>query len=696
MHCSYIYLIVYNDYVCYFTHIRICAQKAPILVFALRLSFYICWPRLLTALIVFIAAVNGAVDNKLTLNKSKEEEPLFNYNYGFSFFCSVFSFLMQEFNGICNIYWYIDYYRKYRLNKTSQGDSKLTRIGRIPIIKVNYVDFNEPSAKTKTSELSPSLSNNNNNNRSLNFEINEIKKLNSADEKESGNETENKLFILRKPSINKQHKLKHKIYKSNFRKDNPKIGFNFDQSDQEYEDDSSKLSETVENTNENSSESNLIRSIEHLKSAPTPTKSNDTPPPLPLALPVPSNKFATQSNKAQTGLKRPEESSLPTSTSSSATSTPIKSSISSMSNTSEISSLCPPLMNSDKFKKDVLIKGGRAFVTNNNNNKKNRKKEQTVLTVNEKSSKMDLDENDLKIKFYKLDQEYRLQNENNYSVLKKHPSVQYYQNKYTYQHKSPPRQQQQQQQGQKSSQKPSPLNLNLTNAKMTQKQRQDSFKKSPKFIYFSQDQEHANQIEAEKQRPIISNSNSSSKIFQYPSFLNTEFSSLADTSNHAYFNNKLNSKSSNIYSAYTNDEDLAEELIRPLTVAMANAASAAALAAASYITNRTNQFSGNQAAPSRSTNKFQRIKSNRPQMKRNKSLTDYYKLSKMPNTNANHNYQPVTKYILHDDYTNEFQLRNRSTNLLNNLNARLLACSNMSANAQLIFSKPNLKRTTSV
>ncbi len=71
----------------------------------------------MTGLVVFIAAVNGAVDNKLTLNKSKEEEAPFIYKYGFSFFSCVLSFLMQEFNGIFNIIWYIDYFRKYRYLK---------------------------------------------------------------------------------------------------------------------------------------------------------------------------------------------------------------------------------------------------------------------------------------------------------------------------------------------------------------------------------------------------------------------------------------------------------------------------------------------------------------------------------------------------------------------------------------------------
>jgi hypothetical protein len=78
----------------------------------------------LTGLVVFIAAVNGAVDNKLTLNKSKEDEAPFVYKYGFSFFCCILSFLMQEFNGIFNIIWYIDYFRKYRYVKKDETEKK--------------------------------------------------------------------------------------------------------------------------------------------------------------------------------------------------------------------------------------------------------------------------------------------------------------------------------------------------------------------------------------------------------------------------------------------------------------------------------------------------------------------------------------------------------------------------------------------
>ena len=64
--------------------------------------------------------VNGTIDNKLT--KSKDEEPPFTYSYGFSFYCAVSSFLLQEINGICNIYWYIDYYRKYRFDKAKTSN----------------------------------------------------------------------------------------------------------------------------------------------------------------------------------------------------------------------------------------------------------------------------------------------------------------------------------------------------------------------------------------------------------------------------------------------------------------------------------------------------------------------------------------------------------------------------------------------
>ncbi len=50
----------------------------------------------LTGLIIFISAVNGAVDNKMVKNsRSRDEEPPFKYGYGFSFYCAVLSFLFQ-------------------------------------------------------------------------------------------------------------------------------------------------------------------------------------------------------------------------------------------------------------------------------------------------------------------------------------------------------------------------------------------------------------------------------------------------------------------------------------------------------------------------------------------------------------------------------------------------------------------------
>ncbi len=54
------------------------------------------------------------MDNKLLKFKSKEDEPLFRYTYGVSFVCALSSFVFQKLNGICNIYWYIGYYRNFQ------------------------------------------------------------------------------------------------------------------------------------------------------------------------------------------------------------------------------------------------------------------------------------------------------------------------------------------------------------------------------------------------------------------------------------------------------------------------------------------------------------------------------------------------------------------------------------------------------
>ncbi len=97
----------------------------------------------LTGLIIFIAAVNGAVDSKLTLNNSKEEEPFFQYSYGLSFFSAVSSFLFQELNGICNIYWYMGHYRKHKLDKyLVQAQEKTTD---------SKLKYDKESAKRKPS-----------------------------------------------------------------------------------------------------------------------------------------------------------------------------------------------------------------------------------------------------------------------------------------------------------------------------------------------------------------------------------------------------------------------------------------------------------------------------------------------------------------------------------------------------------------
>ncbi|CAF0798500.1 unnamed protein product [Brachionus calyciflorus] len=134
----------------------------------------------LTALIVFIAAVNGAVDNKLTLNKSKEEEPPFDYSYGFSFFCAVLSFLSQEFNGICNIYWYIEYYRKYK-HKTESSEK---------FIMPQIIKLNELAPEKKP----------------------EIRIINESDYIVKTEKP------LKRPTTNKIHKIKHQNYKNSFKK----------------------------------------------------------------------------------------------------------------------------------------------------------------------------------------------------------------------------------------------------------------------------------------------------------------------------------------------------------------------------------------------------------------------------------------------------------------------------------------------
>jgi hypothetical protein len=85
----------------------------------------------LTGLVVFIAAINGAVDSKLTLNNSNKDEPVYQYSYGISFYCAVASFLFQELNGICNIYWYMGHYRKIKLEKLRLKGQEEKRSGPV-------------------------------------------------------------------------------------------------------------------------------------------------------------------------------------------------------------------------------------------------------------------------------------------------------------------------------------------------------------------------------------------------------------------------------------------------------------------------------------------------------------------------------------------------------------------------------------
>ena len=107
----------------------------------------------LTGIIVFIAAVNGAVDQKLTVVLTGDDEPIFKYSYGMSFFFAVISFLLQEFNGICNIYWYIDYYRKYRFNKEASILQNGTSISMPIIPYLNKIEINKQKKPLVKKEL---------------------------------------------------------------------------------------------------------------------------------------------------------------------------------------------------------------------------------------------------------------------------------------------------------------------------------------------------------------------------------------------------------------------------------------------------------------------------------------------------------------------------------------------------------------
>ncbi len=108
----------------------------------------------LTGLIIFIAAVNGAVDNKIAKNnRSRDEEPPFKYGYGISFYCAVLSFLTQEINGICNIYWYMSYNKKKRIKNKK--------------FKLNSNRTNDTKIRSSTKRKKDSILKNNNNNNKI-------------------------------------------------------------------------------------------------------------------------------------------------------------------------------------------------------------------------------------------------------------------------------------------------------------------------------------------------------------------------------------------------------------------------------------------------------------------------------------------------------------------------------------------------
>jgi hypothetical protein len=73
------------------------------------------------------------------------EEPPFVYQYGLSFFCAILSFLMQEFNGICNVYWYVGHYSKYRFEQQNQlmKHIEINSIRRSSANKIKIVHSNE-------------------------------------------------------------------------------------------------------------------------------------------------------------------------------------------------------------------------------------------------------------------------------------------------------------------------------------------------------------------------------------------------------------------------------------------------------------------------------------------------------------------------------------------------------------------------
>ena len=153
----------------------------------------------LTGIIVFIAAVNGAVDQKLTVVLTGDDEPIFKYSYGMSFFCAVISFLLQEFNGICNIYWYIDYYRKYRYEKqTSNNHNGINLMPIIPTSFGNKIEIIKQKAPLVKKELKFELNSGENAKKKRRFSTYKSKKYVKPSGKQIESPTEINDFNLTK------------------------------------------------------------------------------------------------------------------------------------------------------------------------------------------------------------------------------------------------------------------------------------------------------------------------------------------------------------------------------------------------------------------------------------------------------------------------------------------------------------------
>jgi hypothetical protein len=63
------------------------------------------------------------MNSKLLKSRSNAESQ-FKYTYGVSFLCAVVSFLLQELNGICNIYWFFGHHRKHSMQTDESNNNQ--------------------------------------------------------------------------------------------------------------------------------------------------------------------------------------------------------------------------------------------------------------------------------------------------------------------------------------------------------------------------------------------------------------------------------------------------------------------------------------------------------------------------------------------------------------------------------------------